>query len=152
MRKFMLSFIIVTVCVSQLFANGQQASESGSSKVVIGALIRNLDEQFLADYTANLKDLADKAGVTLKILDSRSDQATQLDQLNLLLTQNIKHFIIIPNQTEATEQMTKAIQAKGGSAVFSNTPPSAAAFDESERTSFSPIPPSPWPGTCRRRS
>ena len=126
MKRILVSIFLAVLVLSTAFAGGKQ--ESTSSKIVIGALIRNLDEQFLADYTANLKDLATKAGVELKVLDSRSDQAMQLDQLNLLLTQGVKHFIIIPNQTEATEQMTKAIQAKGGTAVFSNTPPSAAAL------------------------
>jgi methyl-galactoside transport system substrate-binding protein len=123
MRKLaclLFGLSIVFPIVSTASAQGQ--------KVVIGALIRNLDEQFLADYTTNLKALAAKSGVELKVLDSRSDQAAQLDQLNLLLTQGVKHFIIIPNQTEVTEQMAKAIQAKGGTAVFSNTPPSAAAL------------------------
>ncbi len=102
------------------------------AKPVIGALIRNLDEQFVADYAANLKALAAKAGVELKLLDSRSDQATQLDQLNTLLTQGVKYFVIVPNQTEATEQMAKAIAAKGGGAAFSNIQPSVAALKVSK--------------------
>ncbi len=126
MKRILVSILVALIVISSVFAGGKQ--DAAASKIVIGALIRNLDEQFLADYTANLKDLAAKADVELKVLDSRSDQAMQLDQLNLLLTQGVKHFIIIPNQTEATEQMTKAIQAKGGTAVFSNTPPSAAAL------------------------
>lgn len=102
------------------------------AKPVIGALIRNLDEQFVADYAANLKSLAAKAGVELKLLDSRSDQATQLDQLNTLLTQGVKFFVIVPNQTEATEQMAKAIAAVGGGAAFSNIQPSVAALKVSK--------------------
>jgi methyl-galactoside transport system substrate-binding protein len=103
-----------------------------AQKVTIGALIRNLDEQFVADYAANLRTLAAKAGVELKLLDSRSDQATQLDQLNTLLTQGVKYFVIVPNQTEATEQMAKAIAAKGGGAAFSNIQPSVAALKVSK--------------------
>ncbi len=101
-------------------------------KIVIGALIRNLDEQFVADYAANLKSLAAAAGVELKLLDSRSDQATQLDQLNTLLTQGVKFFVIVPNQTEATEQMAKLIKEQGGGAAFSNIQPSVAALKVSK--------------------
>jgi methyl-galactoside transport system substrate-binding protein len=119
MKKFVVVFLVLAVLAGGLFA---------APKVVIGALIRNLDEQFVADYAANLKVLADKAGVDLKLLDSRSDQATQLDQLNTLLTQGVKYFVIVPNQTEATEQMAKAIKAVGGGAAFSNIQPSVAAL------------------------
>ena len=119
MKKFIVFALVLAVVAGSAFA---------APKPVIGALIRNLDEQFVADYAANLKVLADKAGVDLKLLDSRSDQATQLDQLNTLLTQGVKYFVIVPNQTEATEQMAKAIQAAGGGAAFSNIQPSVAAL------------------------
>jgi methyl-galactoside transport system substrate-binding protein len=119
MKKLVVIALVLAVLAGGVFA---------APKVVIGALIRNLDEQFVADYAANLKVLAAKAGVDLKLLDSRSDQATQLDQLNTLLTQGVKYFVIVPNQTEATEQMAKAIQAVGGGAAFSNIQPSVAAL------------------------
>jgi methyl-galactoside transport system substrate-binding protein len=119
MKRLVVIALVLAVLAGGVFA---------APKPVIGALIRNLDEQFVADYAANLKVLADKAGVDLKLLDSRSDQATQLDQLNTLLTQGVKYFVIVPNQTEATEQMAKAIQAVGGGAAFSNIQPSVAAL------------------------
>jgi len=119
MKKLIILSVILAVLAGGLFA---------APKPVIGALIRNLDEQFVADYAANLKALAAKAGVELKLLDSRSDQATQLDQLNTLLQQGVKYFVIVPNQTEATEQMAKAIKAVGGGAAFSNIQPSVAAL------------------------
>jgi methyl-galactoside transport system substrate-binding protein len=119
MKKLVVIALVLAVLATGVFA---------APKPVIGALIRNLDEQFVADYAANLKVLADKAGVELKLLDSRSDQATQLDQLNTLITQGVKYFVIVPNQTEATEQMAKAIQAVGGGAAFSNIQPSVAAL------------------------
>ncbi|MDP3178485.1 MAG: substrate-binding domain-containing protein, partial [Spirochaetaceae bacterium] len=119
MKKLIVIAVALAVLASGAFA---------APKIVIGALIRNLDEQFVADYAANVKALAAKAGVELKLLDSRSDQATQLDQLNTLLTQGVKFFVIVPNQTEATEQMAKAIAAKKGGAAFSNIQPSVEAL------------------------
>jgi methyl-galactoside transport system substrate-binding protein len=119
MKKLVVLALVLAVLAGSAFA---------APKPVIGALIRNLDEQFVADYAANLKVLAEKAGVELKLLDSRSDQATQLDQLNTLITQGVKFFVIVPNQTEATEQMAKAIKAVGGGAAFSNIQPSVAAL------------------------
>lgn len=123
MKRLSVLALALIVSVSGVFA---------APKVVIGALIRNLDEQFVADYAANIKALAAAAGVELKLLDSRSDQATQLDQLNTLLTQGVKYFVIVPNQTEATEQMARLIAERGGGAAFSNIQPSVAALKVSK--------------------
>lgn len=119
MKKLVVAFLVLTVLAGGLFA---------APKPVIGALIRNLDEAFVAAYAANLKVLAAKAGVELKLLDSRSDQATQLDQLNTLIQQGVKYYVIVINQTEASEQVAKAIKAVGGGAAFSNIQPSVAAL------------------------
>jgi len=118
MKKVIVVCLMAVLVLSGVFAQ----------KVVIGALIRNMDEQFVADYAMNLKKVAAAKGVDLKLLDARSDQATQLDQLNTLLSQGVKYFVIVPNQTEATEQMAKAIAAKNGGAAFSNIQPSVEAL------------------------
>jgi len=99
-----------------------------AQRPVVGALIRNLDDQFLGDYAANLKKLAAAQGADLKLLDARSDLATQLDQLNTLLSQGVKYFVVVPVVTEGSEQIAKSIQAKGGGAAFSNTQPTAKAL------------------------
>ena len=97
-------------------------------KVVIGALIRNLDDQFLNDYTANLKKSAAAKNVDLKVMDARSDMATQIDQLNTLISQGVKHFVVVPSVTEGSEQLASVIAAKKGGAAFSNTAPTVAAL------------------------
>lgn len=97
-------------------------------KIVMGVLIRNLNETFLANYAENVRKLADNAGVQVNLLDGNSDVATQLDQLNTLLTQGVKYFVIIPQDTAATEQMCQLINGKGGAAAFSNIQPSVEAL------------------------
>jgi len=127
MKKILVLALLIVVSATAVFANGGKDA-AASDEIVIGALIRNTDEQFVADYADVLKGLAADAGVTLKLQDSRGDMAAQLDQMNTLLMQGVKHFVIISNQTEATEDMAKAIQAKGGSAAFSNIQPSVEAL------------------------
>ena len=130
MKRNLLKGIFVLgmlLCVSGVFAGGGKDA-SKSDKIVMGALIRNMNETFVANYAANLKTLADNAGVELRLLDGNSDVATQLDQLNTLLTQGVKYFVIIPQDTAATEQMCQLINAKGGAAAFSNIQPSVEAL------------------------
>ncbi|AEE15585.1 substrate-binding domain-containing protein [Treponema brennaborense] len=126
MKKMALVLFVLLATAGMVFAGGK--SDSGSGKIVMGALIRNLNETFVRDYADNLKKLASANNVDLRLLDGNGDVATQLDQLNTLLTQGVKYFVIIPQDTSATEQMCKAIQARGGAAAFSNIQPSVAAL------------------------
>ena len=117
-------------------------------KPVIGALIRNLDDQFLGDYTGNLKKLAVSKGVELKVMDAHSDMATQLDQLNTLISQGVKYFVVVPAVTEGSEQLASIIAAKKGGAAFSNTAPTVAALKKSSNF-FSLHRPNRLPGRSR---
>lgn len=133
MKKLIVSVLALAIAGSLVFAGGGgEKSTAASGKIVMGALIRNLDEDFVRIYADNVKALATKNGIELKLLDARNDQANQLDQLNTLLSQGVKYFVIVPVQTEMTEQMAKAIQAKGGGAAFSNIQPSVAALKVSQ--------------------
>ncbi|MGK5040146.1 substrate-binding domain-containing protein [Janthinobacterium sp. GB1R12] len=101
---------------------------AAAAQPVIGALIRNLDDQFLGDYGSNLKKIAAAKGAELKLMDAHGDMATQLDQLNTLLSQGVKYFVVVPVVTEGSDQIAQAIAAKGGGAAFSNTAPTVKAL------------------------
>lgn len=126
--KRILSVLLLALVAGTLLVSCSKGGSGSSKKVVMGALIRNLDEDFVRIYADNLKALAEKNGVELKLLDARNDQANQLDQLNTLLSQGVKFFVIVPVQTEMTEQMAQAINKKKGGAAFSNIQPSVAAL------------------------
>lgn len=128
MKKLVLVLMVLLLAVGVVFAGGKSDSSKGSGKIVMGALIRNLNETFVRDYADNLQKLATANNVELKVLDGNGDVATQLDQLNTLLTQGVKYFVIIPQDTAATEQMCQLIEAKGGAAAFSNIQPSVEAL------------------------
>jgi len=98
------------------------------ANVRIALLMRNMDEQFLKDYSDNVRKLAAEKNVTLNVQDARSDGATQLTQLQTLLNQGFRHFVIIPCVSELSEQMNRLIQARGGAAAYSNIQPTVAAL------------------------
>lgn len=120
--------LLAAALLGMTLAAGSALAES---KVVIGALIRNLDDQFLNDYTSSLKKNAASKGVDLKVMDARSDMGTQLDQLNTLISQGVKYFVVVPAVTEGSEQLASVIAAKKGGAAFSNTAPTVAALKTS---------------------
>jgi methyl-galactoside transport system substrate-binding protein len=124
MKRVMLILLSAVLIVGTAFAGGQ----ADDGKTTIGALIRNTDEQFVADYAGVLKSLAAEYDVELKLQDSRGDMALQMDQLNTLLSQGVKYFVIVSNSTEATADMAAKIHAQGGGAAFSNIQPSVEAL------------------------
>jgi ABC-type sugar transport system substrate-binding protein len=126
-KRILVILLILAVVGGTVFAQGGKES-SASGAIKMGALIRNLNEQFVKDYSENLKKLAAANGVELNLQDAQGNVATQLDQLNTLLTQGYKYFVIIPQDTSATEQMAQQIAAVGGGAAFSNIQPSVEAL------------------------
>ena len=129
MKKFLLIMVVLLAVSSVVFAGGGGQKAGGDSgKLQIALLMRNMDEQFLKDYSDNVKKLAAEKGVELNVQDARSDGATQLTQLQTLLNQGYKYFVIIPCVSELSEQMNKEIQAKGGAASYSNIQPTVPAL------------------------
>lgn len=140
MKKMVAVLSVAAITAGMVFASGAGESGGGGKKIVMGALIRNLNETFVRDYADNLKKLAGENNVELKLLDGNGDVATQLDQLKTLLTQGIKYYVIIPQDTGATEQMAKLINEKGGAAAFSNIQPSVAALKVGKNFYFASSP------------
>jgi ABC-type sugar transport system substrate-binding protein len=107
------------------------AGSGAAQKVQIALLMRNMNEQFLKDYAENVQRLAAARGVTLNVQDANNAPDTQLTQLDTLLNQGYKHFIIVPCVPELSEQMNKAILDRigdAGVAAYSNIAPTVAAL------------------------
>ncbi len=136
MKKTVTVLMVLAVCAGMISAK----STKKAKPIVMGALIRNLNETFVRDYADNLKKLAKENNIQLKLLDGNSDVATQLDQLKILLSQGVKYFVIIPQDTGATEQMAQLINAKKGAAAFSNIQPSVAALKVGKNFYFASSP------------
>jgi ABC-type sugar transport system substrate-binding protein len=110
-------------------AGGGAASSGAASnagKIVL--LIRNQDEDFLRLYSNNVQALARAKGIELNIQDARSDAANQLTQLQTVLNQGYKYFVIIPQESGMSEQFNQLIQAQGGAAAYSNIQPTVPAL------------------------
>ena len=120
-----------------VFARGGQ---DAGGKVQIALMMRNVDEQFLKDYADNVRKLAAQYNVDLNVQDARSDGATQLTQVQTLLNQGYKYFVIIPCVSELSEQMNRDIQAKGGAAAYSNIQPTVASLKVGKNFFFASSP------------
>ncbi|MDR1308146.1 MAG: substrate-binding domain-containing protein [Treponema sp.] len=128
MRKLSLILAALLAVALVLTGCGGNKPAEGSESVRIALLMRNVDEQFLKDYSENVTKLAAEKGVELNIQDARSDGATQLTQLQTLLNQGYQWFVIVPCVSELSEQMNQLIQEKGGAAAYSNIQPTVEAL------------------------
>jgi len=122
-RIFAIMLVVLVLCAAM---TGCQKKESGG--VQIALLMRNMDEQFLKDYSDNIRNLAAERGISLNVQDARSDAATQLTQLQTLLNQGFRYFVIVPCVSELSEQMNMEINEHGGAAAYSNIQPTVAAL------------------------
>jgi ABC-type sugar transport system substrate-binding protein len=132
-----LAFATILVCIG---CSKKADAPAAASKVQIALLMRNMDEQFLKDYSDNVKKLAAEKGVELNVQDARSDNGTQQTQLETLVNQGYKYFVIIPCVSELSETMNPLIQAKGGAAAYSNTQPTVASLKVGKNFFFASSP------------
>ncbi|MDR0387896.1 MAG: substrate-binding domain-containing protein [Treponema sp.] len=132
MKKIALVLVVLMAASSLAFAGGggQQSGggASGSGQIQIALLMRNMNEQFLKDYAENVRKLAVEKGVALNVQDANNDMQAQLTQLDTLLNQGYKYFVVIPIDGQMSEQMNRAIAERGGAAAYSNTPPTTEAL------------------------
>jgi len=141
MKKITLILVVLLVVSTMVFAGGgKQDGGSGSGKVQIALMMRNVDEQFLKDYSDNVRKLAAQYNVDLNVQDARSDQQLQLTQVQTLLNQGYKYFVIVPCISELSEQFNALIQAKGGAAAYSNIQPTVASLKVGKNFFFASSP------------
>lgn len=124
MKKFLLISILSVFAFSFLGCTKKSASE----KEVIGVLLRNDSEAFLAAYKSGLIEAAKKNGIAIQVYSANNDAAIQIDQIKTMLLNGVKNFVIIAYSTDLTEQIAKIINSQGGSAAFSNIIPSIEAL------------------------
>ncbi|MDR1419904.1 MAG: substrate-binding domain-containing protein [Treponema sp.] len=135
MKKLVVALLVLmTACTRP----GQDSGKSES--VQIALLMRNIDEQFLKDYSENVRKLAAEKEVALNVQDARSDGATQLTQLQTLLNQGYKYFVIVPTVSELSEQMNQLIAERGGAAAYSNIQPTTDSLKTGKTFFFASSP------------
>lgn len=139
MKKVLVALLVLALAMGSVFAGGAN-EKAAAGAIKMGALIRNQNEQFVKNYTENLKKIAAENGVELTVMDGESQVDKQLDQLNTLLTQGYKWFVIIPQDSSATEQMAEKIAEVGGAAAFSNIQPTVDALKVSKNMYYASSP------------
>jgi ABC-type sugar transport system substrate-binding protein len=138
MKKLALIAAVLAVLLAMGCTKASTSTDSETTKIAL--LMRNMDEQFLKDYSNSVRKLAQDKGVELNVQDARSDGATQLTQLQTLLDQGYKYFVIVPCVSELSEQMNQLIAERGGAAAYSNIQPTQDALKVGKNFFFASSP------------
>jgi methyl-galactoside transport system substrate-binding protein len=115
-------------------------SERTAGQPVVGFLIRNTQEPFLQEYSENMAKVANEKNVDLRIMDAFGDAETQRMQLDVLIDQGIRNFIIIPQTRESTDAIADKVAKVGGCVCFTNIQPTVTALAKSNKIYFASSP------------
>lgn len=87
-------FALLLVCSGLVFANG--ASDGADDQLVIGLAVPNLQADFFSQIKDSVLAEAEKEGATVIVVDAKNDGATQVNQVQDLITRKIDALIYIP--------------------------------------------------------
>ncbi|KRF24395.1 sugar ABC transporter substrate-binding protein [Phycicoccus sp. Soil803] len=88
-------------------------TKSGDKNFKIGVVILDLQDPDLAVMSEAMKSEAKKQGVTLDVTDSKKDVATELTQVEDLITRKVDAIILQPLDGEASQTAAKRIDEAG---------------------------------------
>ncbi|HEY8348092.1 MAG TPA: ribose ABC transporter substrate-binding protein RbsB [Symbiobacteriaceae bacterium] len=99
----LLTLGLVTAC-----GGAQPKTGGGEQKTTIGLAISTLNNPFFVDLRDGAQEAADKAGVTLVVLDAQDDPGTQVSQIEDLISQKVSAIIINPTDSDAVVPAVEA--------------------------------------------
>jgi inositol transport system substrate-binding protein len=120
-----LARVLLPVIAMTAMVLGGTFALAAQSKVKIGVTLAMFDDVFIT----NVRDAMTKwakahPDVELTIVDAANDTAKQVGQVENFLAQGMDAVVILPVDTTATGQMTKAIVKAGKPLVYVNRKPS----------------------------
>ncbi len=102
-------------------------SAAGVSK--IGLAVPNLQADFFNQIKLGVEEYAEKLGIEVIVVDAKNDTATQVSQVQDLITQGIDAFIYIPAGAAAAAVPTRLARAEGIPVINVDRTPEGAPGD-----------------------
>ncbi len=96
---------------------------AGASAITIGASIRKYDDTFLTEMRNHMQAKADELGVSVDFTDSKADQTTQNNNIDLYLTKGYEALAVNMQERSAADVVIEKAKADGVPCVFFNTEP-----------------------------
>jgi len=122
--KTLIKVLTVAVAVV-LFAGPSQAGEVKK----IGLAVPNLQADFFNQIKLGVEGYAAEKGIDVIVVDAKNDTATQVSQVQDLITQGIDAFIYIPAGAAAAAVPTRLARAEGIPVINVDRTPEGAPGD-----------------------
>ena len=103
---FMAAAAVMTLALSPLDATAAEVKK-------IGLAVSNLQADYFNQIKLGVEGYAKELGIEVITVDAKNDSATQVSQVQDLLTQNIDAFIYIPAGAAAAAVPTRLAKAEG---------------------------------------
>ena len=113
MRRCTLLFAALLMVVSQWATAGYR----------IGVSIARVDDNFMTYVRSGLEDAAKKENVQIQFEDAQGDVVRQLNQVKGFINQKVDAVIVLPVDTAATANITRAAVEAKTPLVYVNRPP-----------------------------
>jgi methyl-galactoside transport system substrate-binding protein len=121
MKKVLCAVLFLALVCGFAFAAG--GGEKAGGKITIGASIRKYDDTYLTEQRNNMKVKGDELGVTIDFTDSKADQITQNNNIDIYLTKGYNALAVNMQERSAADVVIDKAKAKNVPVVFFNTEP-----------------------------
>ncbi len=125
--KLSLKAILATTALTAL-AGGATAEGAGGIET-IGLAVPNLQADFFNQIKLGVEGYANSLGIEVIVVDAKNDTATQVSQVQDLITQGIDAFIYIPAGAAAAAVPTRLARAEGIPVINVDREPDGAPGD-----------------------
>ncbi|HEY4783984.1 MAG TPA: substrate-binding domain-containing protein, partial [Chthoniobacterales bacterium] len=123
---FLRNAPLVATLVASLSFGASLSSIAQPKDVTIGLAVANLQADFFNQIKQSVEAEAKAKGVTVITVDAKGDSATQVSQVQDLITRGVKALIYIPAGATAAGVPVKAAKAAGIPVIcVDRTPPDA---------------------------
>ncbi len=127
MKKFITLFVAIVLVLSMV---------ASASAITIGASIRKYDDTFLTEMRNHMKEKADELGVEIDFTDSKADQTTQNNNIDLYLTKGYEALAVNMQERSAANVVIEKANVDDVPVVFFNTEPEPEALAMSDKVYY----------------
>lgn len=127
MKKFVTLFVAIVLVLSMV---------ASASAITIGASIRKYDDTFLTEMRNHMKEKADELGVEIDFTDSKADQTTQNNNIDLYLTKGYEALAVNMQERSAANVVIEKANVDDVPVVFFNTEPEPEALAMSDKVYY----------------
>lgn len=122
--------------VSVILALALVLSLASASALTVGVSVRKYDDTFLTEMRNHIAVKAEEIGVEIDVTDSKADQTTQNNNIDLYLTKGYEALAVNMQERSAADVVIQKANLDNVPVVFFNTEPFAEALALSEKVYY----------------